>query len=68
VPTESLIGTLKGESMQHCQREASDEVRPDVFSYMGALHNPQRRHSSLDYLGSDVVDPIRGAQWKTPGL
>jgi transposase InsO family protein len=57
-PMESFIGTLKSELVHHCLWETRDEARPDVFLYMEAFYNLQRRHSALEYLSPAEYEQI----------
>ena len=49
-PAESFFGSLKMEWLFHTQHETRAQARTDVFFYIEAFYNRQRRHSTLGYL------------------
>ena len=49
-PAESFFGTLKQELVHRCRFATRDVARREVFKYIEAWYNRQRRHSSLGYL------------------
>ena len=49
-PVESFFGTLKQELVNRCHFATRDVARREVFKYIEAWYNRQRRHSSLGYL------------------
>lgn len=67
---ESLFSTVKIELGEHF--DSDSEAKRQVFDYIELFYNPQRRHSTLDYVspamferqrqaGSEVVAASRGA-------
>ena len=51
-PTESLFGSLKVEHVHHLIYQTRTQARTDIFFYIEALYNRQRRHSTLGYVVS----------------
>jgi transposase InsO family protein len=49
-PMESFFATLKCELVNRRRYRRRAEARLDIFWYIEAFYNRQRRHSSLDYL------------------
>ena len=49
-PTESFIGSLKMEWVHHAYYETRAQARADIFFYIEAFYNRQRRHSTLGYV------------------
>ena len=49
-PVESFFGTLKQELVNSCRFATREAARQEVFKYIEAWYNRQRRHSSLGYL------------------
>jgi transposase InsO family protein len=49
-PVESFFGTLKQELVSRCRFATREAARQEVFKYIEAWYNRQRRHSSLGYL------------------
>jgi transposase InsO family protein len=49
-PVESFFGTLKQELVHRCRFATREAARQEVFKYIEAWYNRQRRHSSLGYL------------------
>lgn len=49
-PVESFFATLKCELVNRRRYRTRAEARLDIFWYIEAFYNRQRRHSSLDYL------------------
>ncbi len=49
-PTESFFGSLKTEHVHHVLYETRDQARTDIFFYIEAFYNRQRRHSTLGYV------------------
>ena len=47
---ESFFGTLKQELVNRCHFATRDVARQEVFEYIEAWYNRQRRHSSLGYV------------------
>lgn len=48
-PMESFFGTLKSEWIYHNVYATRAQAKADVFYYIEAFYNRQRRHSALDY-------------------
>jgi putative transposase len=48
--TESFIGTLKQEMLQGGCFETSQDAQTELFEYIEAYYNNQRKHSALGYL------------------
>jgi transposase InsO family protein len=49
-PVESFFGTLKQELVHRCRFVTREAARQEVFEYIEAWYNRQRRHSSLGYV------------------
>jgi len=49
-PVESFFGTLKQELINRCRFVTRQQARQQVFEYIEAWYNRQRRHSSLGYI------------------
>lgn len=49
-PTESFFGSLKMEWVHHADYETRAQARTDIFFYIEAFYNRQRRHSTLGYV------------------
>lgn len=49
-PTERFFGSLKMEWVHHVVYETRAQARTDIFFYIEAFYNRQRRHSTLGYL------------------
>jgi len=49
-PTESFFGSLKMEWVHHTVYETRAQARTDIFFYIEAFYNRQRRHSTLGYV------------------
>lgn len=49
-PTESFFGSLKMERVHHVVYETRAQARTDIFFYIEAFYNRQRRHSTLGYV------------------
>lgn len=49
-PTESFFGSLKMEWVHHTIYETRAQARTDIFFYIEAFYNRQRRHSMLGYV------------------
>lgn len=49
-PTESFFGSLKTEHVHHILYESRAQARTDIFFYIEAFYNRQRRHSTLGYV------------------
>ena len=54
---ESFFSSLKTERLSRRVYRTRDEVRADVFDYVERFYNPQRRHSTLDF-----VSPVQFEQ------
>ena len=54
---ESFFSSLKTERLSRRVYRTRDEVRADVFDYVERFSNPQRRHSTLDF-----VSPVQFEQ------
>ena len=48
--TESFIGTLKHEMLQGGCFDSPTDAQIEIFQFIDAYYNTQRKHSSLDYL------------------
>ena len=48
--TESFMGTLKLELVQKQRYKDAGEARLNLFEYIEAYYNTQRKHSSIGYL------------------
>lgn len=48
--TESFIGTLKHEMLQGGCFDTASDARTEIFAYIEAYYNTQRKHSALGYL------------------
>jgi putative transposase len=46
---ESFFGTLKRELVHHRRYVTRDEAKQEIFEYIEAFYNRQRRHSTLGY-------------------
>jgi putative transposase len=49
-PAESFFGSLKMELVHHIFYETRAQARTDIFFYIEAFYNRQRRHSTLGYV------------------
>ena len=49
-PVESFFGTLKQELVNRCRFATREAARQEVFKYIEAWYNRQRRHWSLGYV------------------
>lgn len=49
-PTESFFASLKTEHVHHVLYETRAQARTDIFFYIEAFYNRERRHSTLDYV------------------
>jgi len=47
---EDFMGTLKNEMLQGGRFESIDDARIEIFEYIEAYYNNQRKHSSIGYL------------------
>jgi len=47
---ESFFSSMKSERVHRCRYRTRDEARSDIFDYIERFYNPQRRHSTLDYV------------------
>jgi putative transposase len=57
---ESFFSSLKSERVNRHRYRTRDEARSDIFDYIERFYNPQRRHSTLDY-----VSPVTYEQSET---
>lgn len=48
--TESFMGTLKREMLQGGCFEDATDARLELFDYIDAYYNNQRKHSAIGYL------------------
>lgn len=55
-PTESFFGSLKMELAHHVIYETRAQARTDIFFYIEALYNRQRRHSTLGYVSPTACE------------
>jgi transposase InsO family protein len=65
-PMESFFGTLKSEWVHHRVYHTRNEARPDLFFYIEAFYNRQRRHSALDYLSPEAYEQLFNQQHELP--
>jgi putative transposase len=47
---EGFFATLECELLDRVSFKTQAEARPAVFDFIEGFYNPQRRHSSIDYL------------------
>jgi putative transposase len=47
---ESFFSSMKSERVNRNRYRTRDEARSDIFDYIERFYNPQRRHSTLDYV------------------
>ena len=57
---ESFFSSMKSERVNRHRYRTRDEARSDIFDYIERFYNPQRRHSTLDY-----VSPVNYEQSET---
>jgi putative transposase len=57
---ESFFSSFKSERVHRSRYRTRDEARSDIFDYIERFYNPQRRHSTLNY-----VSPVTYEQSKT---
>lgn len=57
-PAESFFGSLKMEWLFQTQHETRAQARTDVFFYIEAFYNRQRRHSTLGYLSPAAFEAL----------
>jgi len=62
-PVESFFGTLKQELINRCRFVTRQQARQQVFEYIEAWYNRQRRHSSLGY-----ISPVEFERRALPAL
>ncbi len=55
-PMESFFSTLKCEHVHFQNYRSRQEATTYIFSYIVGFYNPQRRHSSLDYLSPEEFE------------
>lgn len=55
-PTESFFGSLKTEHVHHILYETRSQARTDIFFYIEAFYNRQRRHSTLGYVSPEAYE------------
>ena len=55
-PMESFFGTLKTELVHHGEYPDRDTARRDLFAYIEAYYNRQRRHSAIGYITPEQVE------------
>ncbi len=53
---ESFFASLETELIDRRDWRDSDEARSDVFEWIAAFYNPNRRHSALGYLSPQVFE------------
>ena len=53
-PAESFFGSLKMELVHHTIYETRAQARTDIFFYIEAFYNRQRRHSTLGHVSPDA--------------
>lgn len=47
---ESFFATIKGELIDHQSYATHAEATASIGDYIDAFYNPQRRHSTIDYM------------------
>jgi putative transposase len=57
---ESFFSSMKSERVHRSRYRTRDDARSDIFDYIERFYNPQRRHSTLDY-----VSPVNYEQSET---
>ena len=57
---ESFFSSMKSERVNRHRYRTRDEARSDIFDYIERFYNPQRRHSTLNY-----VSPVTYEQPET---
>jgi putative transposase len=57
---ESFFSSMKSERVNRHRYRTRDEARSDIFDYIERFYNPQRRHSTLNY-----VSPVTYEQSET---
>lgn len=55
-PAESFFGSLKMELVHHTIYNTRDQARTDIFFYIEAFYNRQRRHSTLGYVSPEAYE------------
>ena len=55
-PTESLFGSVKVEHVHHVLYETRAQARTDIFFYIEAFYNRERRHSTLGYVSPEAYE------------
>jgi putative transposase len=58
---ESFFSSLKTERTARELYRTRDQARADVFDHIERLYNPQRRHSTIDYLSPMKFERIAAA-------
>lgn len=55
-PVESFFGSLKMELVHYAIYNTRDQARADIFFYIEAFYNRQRRHSTLGYVSPEAYE------------
>lgn len=55
-PAESFFGSLKMELVHHTIYDTRDQARADIFFYIEAFYNRQRRHLTLGCVSPEVCE------------
>ena len=59
---ESFFSSLKSERVHRSRYRMRDEARSDIFDYIERFYNPQRRHSTLNYVSPVTYERSKTAQ------
>jgi putative transposase len=59
---ESFFSSLKSERVHRSRYRTRDEARADIFNYIECFYNPQRRHSTLNYVSPATYEESKMAQ------
>jgi putative transposase len=59
---ESFFSSLKIERVHRRGYRTRDAARADIFNYIECFYNPQRRHSTLDYVSPAAYERLQTAQ------
>ncbi len=58
---ESFFSSMKSERVYRSRYRTRDEARSDIFDYIERFYNPQRRHSTRDYLSPVIYEWLETA-------
>jgi putative transposase len=59
---ESFFSSMKSERVHRSRYRTRDEARSDIFDYIERFYNPQRRHSTLDYVSPATYEESKTTQ------